>query len=440
MNRLSGHFGTSRIAVHLIIALLPTLAWSVIYRSPKVVLDPLILLAVEPFLFRWFRLPVRCMWLLLCGVALLLEWNIFPESYGFYLSLLPGVAGTPHGGSIIAALLLLAIFALLPRPEVPSRRRCCLLVGAAAIYLGMTLAKASPWGRENLVWMRVPALRAVQVMISDGDRLLRASIVGPGQSQITHRLYDMIRQPGPAARPPKILIVLLEAWGETPKDLRAIARELAMQNVGRVEYGYNRYHGSTLPSEIRELCGRNLDFQSFDNLGGECLPHRLAAEGYQSTAFHGYDGFFYSRNIVYPALGFQRIYFRTNLARLPECPGAFPGTCDDSVAGLALAELARPGKRLVYMMSLTAHEPVSPAVLAREYVTHAPTLGSPTQSQRINRALVWHIVEHLGRRLPKGTLVYFGGDHNPPSESETDLPKNQVPYIMVRLFGRKTDN
>lgn len=419
-----------QVAGMLLYLILPSLAWSSVYRQFKLVADPLLLIPVELFLPRVARPLFRFVWIAACGMMLLLEWNIFFESYRFYAQLLASIALTGHGATILAAILLFALFLALPLPRVRHRGR--FLAVGATLYLAVVGAKMLPWGKEHLAWIRVPMLRAAQVAISDGPRAF-GSVVGDAGGLITHRLYDETARTPPSALPPKMLVVLLESWGERPDDLARLGTAVAvLPGVGRIETGYNRFHGSTLPAEVRELCGRKLDFAHPEALGGYCLPRRLAEAGYGTAAFHGYDGFFYSRDIIYPALGFQRSFFRPDLKNLPQCGGAFEGACDDAVLDRAIATINRPGRQFVYMMSLTAHAPVAAASLARPYVSAARLKIEGDQSQALNRALAMEAVRRMAGS--PGALVYIAGDHNPPgAEQELGLPAGRTPYLLVRI-------
>ncbi|MDH4742997.1 sulfatase-like hydrolase/transferase [Sphingomonas sp. CBMAI 2297] len=413
---------------------LPSLAWSMVYRQPKLVADTLLMIPIELFLPKLARPFWRLAWITACGAMLLLEWNIFFESYGFYAHLLFEIALTGHGLAIIGAILFFAIFLFLPIPS-PKRRLQLLAIGTCA-YLFVIGVKALPWGKEHLAWIRIPIVRALQVSISDGPRAFR-SVLGQDAAPVTHRLYDALSA-RPEAAPAKILIILVESWGERPADLAHIRDALAaMPSVSQIELGYNAFHGSTLPAEVRELCGMALDFAHPEKLNRNCLPRRFATAGYATTAFHGYDGFFYSRDIIYPGLGFQRSYFKPDLSALAECAGAFNGACDDAVVDNAVNLLARPGRQFVYMMSLTAHAPVAATSLARPYATTMLSALPGDPGQKLNRALIVRAVQRIHATMNgQDALLYIAGDHNPPgAEQEFQVPAGKTPYLLIRLSG-----
>ena len=237
---------------------------------------------------------------------------------------------------------------------------------------------------------------------------------------------------------------MLESWGESAADLQTFQESLRSSSVDLLAFGHTPFRGSTLPGEVRELCGRLIEFKEIGFSGDGCLPGKLKMLGFQTTAYHGYEGFFYYRNVVYPALGFNKTYFRPQLKALEQCPGAFKGACDDSVADTAVRQLFLPGKQFVCMMSLAAHEPVSDEILARSYVRHASSPSAHSSTQIVNRALIMHILEQVqvqasGHNSP--VWIYFAGDHNPPSASENQqsLVTNQVPYVLLKFKNEKLE-
>lgn len=427
-----------RLSLVLALLFLPSLAWSMVYRVPKLVLDPIILLAVENFLPVLLRPVARALWVTLCAVMLLLEWNVFPESYGFYMGMIGTALNSSHGLSIAAIFVILTLFVFIPMPVPSAAVRRAFLIAAGACYFTAIFAKAIPWGKENLVWLRLPMLRAVQVAESDGDRLLHASVIGPSSdAQVAAYLYSEFERASPSFTPRKILVLLLESWGETPQALETLVNEISSPSRAVEAWGHTGFRGSTLPGEMRELCGHALNFERPAQIGPNCLPQKFARLGFDTAALHGYDGVFYYRNLLYPNLGFARSYFKSDMSTIAVCGGAFAGICDDAVADRAIKLLAAPGPRFVYMMSLTAHLPVDDKTLVRDYVAKYKSVLPGTVSQKVNRALISHVLTQLDRLAPWqcDTLVYFAGDHNPPLAvaEASALPLGMVPYLLVRL-------
>lgn len=133
-------------------------------------------------------------------------------------------------------------------------------------------------------------------------------------------------------------------------------------------HGLNNFQGSTTGAEARELCGLWADHTDF--LGGgefDCLPRRLAAQGYSTVSFHGFSHTMFSRDRWYPRIGFDESHFFEGLApdttRFPSrCGSVFEGLCDTEVAHAVRERLKQDdGKpKLVYWLTLNSHIPYVP--------------------------------------------------------------------------------
>jgi hypothetical protein len=421
------------VAIYLI---LPSLAFSLVNRAIRVVPDPLLLLFVEALIPNWSRRVLRLVWVVACGCVVLMEWNIYPDSYLFYASMLTRILFTPHGSAILGAIVFTLGFLALPTRLVkPNKVLPAVLL---VLYVLIVLAKGPIWMEQKYPWLRAPLGRAVQAAIFERDRFWWSVTGGKDADkfQVSHQLHDVLTATPDAALPSKVMVFTMESWGERGDDLEVVRRKLmTLPGVASAASGYDMYHGSTLPGELRELCGARLDFKQPKAVSGNCLPKRFRALGYRTTSFHGYDGIFYSRDVVYPALGFQSSLFKKDIKTAAECGGAFPGRCDDETAAQVLAQASQPGRQFAYMMSLSAHAIVDPATLKRTYVVnnHLPIKGS--DDQVLNRAMILQVVrEAAANPALRGGLLYFAGDHNPPVEvAPPGLPEGKVPFLLIRL-------
>jgi Sulfatase len=169
-----------------------------------------------------------------------------------------------------------------------------------------------------------------------------------------------------------LLIVTVEGLGAFADPLeRDIFRSILTKNLPegryRLEDGQTHYSGSTTGAAARELCGRWGDY--IDYVTGaasfDCLPKKLAAAGYETTAFHGFGTDMFQRDKWYPQIGFQKLAFMDELeTRRPDlftrhCGSVFSGLCDADV-GDAVHEALRasPDKRkFIYWLTLNSHIP-----------------------------------------------------------------------------------
>lgn len=227
---------------------------------------------------------------------------------------------------------------------------------------------------------------------------------------------------------------LLTAWIEND-DLKARYR---------VETGHTTFYGSTTAAEIRELCGR---WQEFDALmarpQADCLPARLAAAGYQTTALHGFTGDMFDRRVWYPNIGFQRLLFFEQMHRAGDrvCRGVFTGLCDVQV-GDRVEEILRQADgrpQFVHWLTLNTHVPVP-------FEESDGTLGCADRGGAFDHVMVCTMMElwlqlfdritriALNEDLPPTDFIIVG-DHAPPfwRRKEKDLfVAGQVPWIVLR--------
>jgi phosphoglycerol transferase MdoB-like AlkP superfamily enzyme len=255
-----------------------------------------------------------------------------------------------------------------------------------------------------------------------------------------------------AAKSPDVVLIVVESWGlsldahlaqalSAPYDDPSVARKYD------VSYGAVPFGGSTVPGEGRELChstmGFNLLVASPESLHG-CLPSLFHARNYDNFAIHGYSGSMFERKAWYPKIGFDRIWFRADLDRmgLPECDGAFPGTCDAAIAGwigssLLSVDTRKP--RFIYWVTLNSHLPV-PAhpnlTVDGVCSTLLPLRDSVPMCSwfRLVRN-VHHSVQQLVL-IPSArpTVFVVVGDHAPPfadPKLRRIFSATDVPYVLL---------
>jgi hypothetical protein len=254
---------------------------------------------------------------------------------------------------------------------------------------------------------------------------------------------------------PNVVVVLLESWGI---DLDTAVRgslvdaysDQKLLDRYKVSQGEVPFYGSTVAGEARELCGskigmRILNVSSSD--GTTCLPRRLAAAGYHSIAVHGMDGHMFRRSDWYNTIGFQERWFRDSFRQqgLPDCIGAFTGTCDAAIAdwiGNRL-EVKEAQPSFVYWVTLNSHLPVpvpSPLTDAAS-CSFAPELATnPTLCSWYQ--LIANVHQSVARlalsSLARPTIFVIVGDHAPPfanPELRSQFSGSEVPYIILEPRG-----
>lgn len=112
---------------------------------------------------------------------------------------------------------------------------------------------------------------------------------------------------------------------------------------------------------MRELCWQSIDGNVIQSLPPS-LPATLKKLGYETDSFHGFYKTTYDRDRLYPLLGFENSTFLDEMRRAGNVPLAgtlFHGAEDTFVAERVHQDVLRPGKRLVYWMTLSSHVPIN---------------------------------------------------------------------------------
>lgn len=404
---------------------LPSATWSVIFRQPLFVSDPLLFVPLEMLLPRCLKLIFRFSWVFLVSYGLLIRWGIYPEAYAFYLNVALQSLGSPQSSAILVAVSFLFLTLFVPIGLSVSRKHPALIF-ALALFCSLNFVKMAKGGQDWLASVKTPTLRAISHVVTD------PSLAFFSRESVGAVMYDpLLADLSKRSAPPKVLIIVLEAWGENAQSLTAVKDQALSMGFDNVTAGFVSYRGATLAGEVRVLCGQSLDYADPRQSLIDCLPRRLSVSGYDTVSIHGNSGLFYYRHLLYPEIGFARRRFADELPQRTFCGGAFVGHCDDDVISDAFEELKAPGPRLVYVMSLSAHIPVSGAILSRGYIRSVPKQLVGQASQTVNRAAII-LALSKARELKGRSIIYFVGDHNPAGDLETTkVTDGRVPFLMV---------
>lgn len=211
-----------------------------------------------------------------------------------------------------------------------------------------------------------------------------------------------------------------------------------------VSHGKVEYFGSTTNAELRELCGAWGSYANFNFEKANCLPEKLKAAGYDTTAIHSFKGDFFDREKWWPRLGFNREVFQSQLEAqgVRDCGGVFPGACDVDIPARIDAALKSGGKpKFVYWLTLNSHLPV----LEDDTLgTNDCTYGGKAMtdlSLRLCRLFVVHhnLSEALNKLIMDPALpptdFLIVGDHMPPyyqRYARERFDQEHVPWILLR--------
>jgi hypothetical protein len=246
----------------------------------------------------------------------------------------------------------------------------------------------------------------------------------------------------PASR--RILFVVAESWG-LPKDSASIEQQIlplrASDHVRDFKLSDIDAVGTTAAGELRELCGRiptRLNFRHMSAQAvGECLPAKLAKQGYKTVALHGAFGAMYRRLLWYPVIGFGELVFRETLPFTGMQCHSFPGYCDRDLFAVVRQKL-EGDKVFLYWLTLNSHVPYD----RRDVVNYRAQLcrdafGASDNEQLCNyQNLHVQFFEYLAKLAEeesmRGVEVVVVGDHAPifnASASRARFEPERVPML-----------
>ncbi|MSQ98263.1 MAG: hypothetical protein EXR85_03045 [Xanthomonadales bacterium] len=221
-----------------------------------------------------------------------------------------------------------------------------------------------------------------------------------------------------------------------------------------LDQGSVKFEGSTVPGELRELCGIRLLVVHPDmaTLPTEnCLPELLGNLGYTTWAIHGFIGTMFSRNRWYPAL-FNTVWFAPELdeqiVEAHRCGIAFHGICDTDVWSLIVELRSKEpaSKKFIYWLTLSAHLPVehpgmpgSTNCSSFVVLVQNPGLCNLVLQQR---QLFTEIAGSIARGELNNTRLLLVGDHAPPflnQDTRALFSAKDVPFIDIQI-GRHSNS
>lgn len=411
--------------------LIPTLLWSLFLHNLALCIDPFFLPIIERRLPAKLAFLGRLLWVVVFAITLLLAWNIGPGTYLFYLHVaLPSTPDLILVALGFAVILLIWFLCASNTPQAKMRWHVWAFAAGGILLVAkvaaMTGAFHAPVARQ---YIKSPVMGNAHLFLSNiGANSNRASAETPDNT-----FYSFIKKQ--SAPPSRIILMLVESWGEKPDALAAMAGDIRNLGFKVVKYGFTSYRGSTLSGEFRELCSKyvQLSDELIDEMRDlQCAPEYLHGKGYAVTGVHGYRGAFYARSTFWTRFGIKNQIFSDSFQDEPECPGPFPGVCDENLIRKSVDILDNSAKpSFVYALTLSSHEPIDPAAMDHhgKYFNEIE-VAHPTQvvTRRAISTLLTRLEQH-GRS--DCTLVYITGDHQPPSASARGgiFESGQVPYL-----------
>ncbi len=242
----------------------------------------------------------------------------------------------------------------------------------------------------------------------------------------------------------RILFIIAESWGLS-KDPAVIKQQISAlatsANVRQLRLSAINAVGTTAAGELRELCGRiptRLNFRQMSAQAvGECLPAKLAKQGYKTVALHAAFGVMYRRQSWYPVVGFDDLVFRETLPFTGTQCYSFPGYCDRDLLGTVRSKLNQD-KVFLYWLTLNSHIPYDRRDVANYREALCRKAFGDVYSDQLCGYQNLHVqfFENLAKLAEeesfKGVEVVVVGDHAPifyNSASRARFEQEQVPVL-----------
>lgn len=238
-----------------------------------------------------------------------------------------------------------------------------------------------------------------------------------------------------------VLFVLVESLGlpQSP----ALRRWLDTRLDGLPAYELRTadlpFRGSTTAGELRSLCALSGSYRAIDAaIGADCLPARMARQGWTTIGMHGFASAMFDRKTWWPRIGLQQVHFVDSplFGERRRCGAAFKGACDAELIRLGM-EAATPARRFVYLLTLNTHLPLDAGPIP-------PALSQQCARDAVDEeacaliAGVGEVLDRLRAALQHAAvppLVVVLGDHAPPfavRDSRDAFSADRVPaYVLV---------
>lgn len=233
----------------------------------------------------------------------------------------------------------------------------------------------------------------------------------------------------PAERPDIIMIMSESFWDPTRLPGVTISPD-PMPNIRSLQSGHvlsPEFGGMTANVEFEALTGFSNAFLPYGSIPYQQYVRRplpslaafLKSQGYETRAFHPYQGWFWNRTQVYSSLGFDR--FLSEEA-LPPLPKRGPLASDDALIDVIIGEAERADAPIFYFsVTLQGHGPYE----ANRYPDAGFRVEGPLNDANRDSLVTYatgvadadrslaKLIDWASRR-ERPTIIAFFGDHLPP--------------------------
>lgn len=361
----------------------------------------------------------------------------------------------PGAGAVLAVLASLLVLAALialvravlrgrPRFPLPGRSRAGLAVASLAYLLAVTFFQHLPvlpkafmrFGVMHQVWdqrsnFQINGLPLMMLWNWEGLRLEPGGAYSA--EAVRSALGRDVEPPAPVpAEPVDVVIFMAESlWDPTQLGVRFSTDPMPFLRGLSAAHSAGHlispaFGGGTANAEFELLTGMSASFvpdgafpyQHYVLKPVEALPSLFRGAGYRTAAIHPFHGWYWSRDVVYPLLGFDTFQA---LAGFEGARMEGPWVSDEAVVDRILQQLSDARQpQFVMAITMSTHGPYSLPLTGAEEVQ---VLGELSPDNKLLLTNYAHKVRQTDRALerlvkaleqrPRGTLLVVFGDHLP---------------------------
>lgn len=205
-----------------------------------------------------------------------------------------------------------------------------------------------------------------------------------------------------------------------------------------------KFSGGTLSGELRTLCG----IESFGNLLynqngyvnelSPCIPNVFNSRSapFYSIAAHANYGSIYNRQKIYPAIGFNKSIFASDLpdSAIKDCGSVQFIACDDAILKKLKNDINKLSfeKLFVHVMTINSHFPYS-----GKLVVNLKNKNNFSLYIDIVNTTLLALKEFIFEIDTPPDVIIISGDHSPPFVSKEDRENFLLKSVPVYVFEKK---
>lgn len=422
-------------------------------ERPLINLDYLLVAACLFLPSRWPAIIAFCIFFIIDVLALVSQIYVFANiEHLYYLSNFVSTAPTVYQFYIASVFIFLALLLyLLP----VTRKKASLAITLIALNLGIVAYAIEnklvevELNTVRLIKNKIVGSPSVHTLNTRTTKFFQShneksnSLFPTTEKVLSQELHDGM------VLPDQLLLVINESWGIhlNPDIQGAIIKPLtdlyASGAIVNLAQGSAGFSGATVEAELKELCQTktdNFNLRIIETGFENCLPNKLANNGYFTQSLHSASGILYDRIHWYSLAGFQSSLFFENLEWTRRCY-SYPGGCDFEAINQVAESFTKHKKLFFYWLTLNSHAIYDRRdIILNEFDCSFFDINENTQTCR-NLILQHQFFSILANSIKEGSFtgakVLIVSDHTPIitniEEKQANFKPAEIPWISFNV-------